>query len=234
MKQAVLREASQFLDSVRDQRRAAGEVDDLAKSSIRRALEAWRAEKERELGQAFSHIAARFAEEISALQEETLALAAGLLEVELERGGTPTGITVASRFTYSFFEVPTLLESLLPDLRGYLPAGVARKLLLRRVRERVPEMVAKHCGRLRWDFVRRLEESVTRLEGELSGRLEVTVESLRRAMARALEQRTSSEERVLRARGVLAEERKALRELASRVERVLADAERYLAVGSRG
>ncbi len=64
-----------------------------------------------------------------------------------------------SRFSYSFFEIPTIIDSILPDVRRFLPTETARRLVLRDMDEHIREAVDKHCGRLRYDLAQRLEQS---------------------------------------------------------------------------
>lgn len=168
-------------------------VDELVKDALRRELERWRLEEDRKIGEAFQIAMSRHVEETNRLIEGTVRLCGELLQVQLSSVDTPAGIAPETQFTYSFFEVPTILESLLPDMSRFLPAGVVRRRVSRTVSEKVPELVDKHCGRLRWDFVQRLDRSRVALEGALDERLEGTIESLRLGVRRALDERSRSE-----------------------------------------
>jgi signal recognition particle receptor subunit beta len=168
-------------------------LDQLIKNSLRRRIERWRTDEERRIGEVFREATSRFVEQTNGLVERTIRLSGELLEIQLASVAAPEGIASHTRFTYSFLEVPTILESLLPDMSRLLPSGVARKRLLAGIRDRVPDLVEKHCGRLRWDFVQRLEGSRLALERELDGRLDSTIQSLRLGVRRAMEERGRSE-----------------------------------------
>jgi hypothetical protein len=210
---SLLRQAEGFLAESTDVRTAAAAVDELVKDALRREVERWRAEEDRKVGQAFRDATSRHVDETNRLVQRTVRLSGELLEVPLSSVDTPAGIAPETRFTYSFFEVPTILESLLPDMSRLLPTGMARKRLSRDVREKVPSLVDKHCGRLRWDFVQRLDRSRLALERALDERLDATVESLRLGVRRALNERSRSEAEARSARAETEASRRRLESL---------------------
>ncbi len=193
---ALLAEAEGFLAEHEDPGRAAEELDRRVKESLRRSVDRWRGEEERRLAEAFQARTGRFVEGINRLVRRTVAVCAELLQVDLSTVAAPAGIAPVSRFTYAFFEVPTILESLLPDGRRFLPRELARRRLLAEARRRVPLLVDRHCGRLRSDLVRRLQQARLALQVELDGRLATTVEGLRRGIRRAAEERARTAARV--------------------------------------
>jgi hypothetical protein len=92
-------------------------------------------------------------------------------------------------FTVNFFEVPTILESLLPDVRRFLPRATARRMLERDMREQIPRWVDKHAGRLRWDLVQRIDRTL-RVAATLDDRLEATIASLSAGIERSRRERS--------------------------------------------
>ena len=115
-----------------------------------------------------------------------------------------------------------LLPRILPDIRGYLPGGLAMCRLLKEVDRRVPELVDRQCGRLRWDFLERLQESLRAATRELDDLVASTIQSLRLGVDRVLERRRSSEEEALLAADAVASARAALDRIAAEVRDVLA------------
>jgi hypothetical protein len=189
----LLRQAEGLLTESTDIRAAAARVDEFVRDALRRRIERWRVEEDRKVGREFHQATSRHVVETNRLIERTIRLCGELLQVALSSVPVPGGIAPETKFTYSFFEVPTILESLLPDMSKLLPPGVVRKRVFKDVRERVPHLVDKHCGRLRWDFVQRLDWSRLGLERALDDRLGATIESLRLGVRRALDERSRSE-----------------------------------------
>ncbi len=189
----LLREAETFVAGRDDSRGAGAAVDELVKDALRRRIERWRTEEDRRVDASFRAATTRFVGETNRLIERTIQLCGELLQIRLSSVDAPPGIAPETRFMYSFFEVPTILESLLPDMSRLLPGRVARRRLLKEVNERIPDLIDKQCGRLRWDLVQRLEKSRLALERDLDARLYAMVHSLRHGVQRALEERSQSE-----------------------------------------
>lgn len=158
---------------------------DLTERILREEIDRWRLAQERELADRFRATTARFVERTEGLVAETTALVGGILGIDLAAPPTDVSLVGDSRFSYSFFEVPTIIDSILPDVRRFLPTRTARQLALRDMDERIREAVDKHCGRLRSDLAERLQRSRLELERALDARLRDAVEALRRGLERA-------------------------------------------------
>lgn len=208
---ALVAEAVGLIEGAEDLRGAAAQVSRRVEELLRRDVEAWRAEQERAVGKAFRAATARFVERADGIARGTIRLCGEALGLELDVADVPTGIAPGRAFAFSFFEAPTILGSILPDVRPFLPKGMARKLLRKDAEERIASLVDRHRGRLRWDLVQRLERARRELEAGLRERLEATIQSLRSGTERAREERGRSAER--------------LRALREERERVLAELE---------
>ena len=185
----LIAEAERFLQDGRDPREAAHEVDEHVKRELRRTVERWRAGEDRRVAERYRDATTRFVGETDRLVERTVAVCSDLIGVDLERVSSPAPLSTPTRFSASFFEAPMILESILPDVSGVLPQRWSSSRALKRVRERTPLLVDKHCGRLRWDYVQRLEASRASLQRVLDDRFESTIESLRVGLDRAASER---------------------------------------------
>ncbi len=223
--EALRREADGFLGEVADLKGARQALNALVKETLREGVDRWRTGEERTVADMFRASTVRFIEEIDRIATETVRLCGEILGLSLSTGSGGVEPLPQTQFTYGFFEVPTILESILPDVRGYLPKKTARWLMEKEVNERIPMLVDKHCGRLRWDFVQRLDRSRIALEHALDERLAATIESLRRAVARSEvdRRRTESEARSAEERAEVA--RRELADLERSLERGSAEAE---------
>lgn len=217
----LMEAAERFLSAHTDLRSAPPGLDEEVKAQLRRFVDRWRAQEERKVTETFRTATQRFVNETNNLVERTVALCAQLLQVELESVEIPEGIGSESGFYYGFFdETPTLFQSLLPDVRSYMPKALQRKTLMKRMRERVPQMVDMYSGRMRWDFVQRLDKSKIELQRTLDRRLDETIDSLRRGVQRALEERASTAEEATRALDRLGDTREELTRIRSLLEEI--------------
>ncbi len=190
--------AEEYLSTAEDLRSAAEDLDELVKNRLRTVINLWRREEERKLGEAFRDATARFVEEADRTERETVRLCGEILGIELASRAAPVDLSSETRFSYDLLQVPTILGSILPDVRRFLPTGTARRLIERDIRRRIPELVDKHSGRLRWDFVQRLERSRRELQLALDERLDATIEGLRAGIERSEKDRQRSAEDALR------------------------------------
>ncbi|HEX9312369.1 MAG TPA: dynamin family protein [Actinomycetota bacterium] len=220
---SLLVKAEALLADTEDLHAAAADLDRGVKEMLRERIDVWRGQEERRVAAAFRDATARFVEATNRLVERTVALCGELLQIELTVAAAPAGIDPDTRFTYSFFDVPSILASLFPDVRGYLPKGMARRMLEKELRRDVPVLVDKHCGRLRWDFVQRLDRSLLALERSLDRRLDSTIDSLRAGILRALEERTRSADRAAGGRRLLEEVRDRLSAMEMVLDRLLSE-----------
>jgi hypothetical protein len=140
----------------------------------------------------------------------TIRLCGEALGLELDVADVPTGIASGRAFAFSFFEAPTILGSILPDVRPFLPRWMAEKLLRKEAEERIASLVDRHRGRLRWHLAQRLDRARRELEAGLRERLEATIQSLRSGAERAREERGRSAERL---RALREERERAIAEL---------------------
>ncbi|HKN50275.1 MAG TPA: hypothetical protein VJ010_08620 [Actinomycetota bacterium] len=218
----LLREAKEFLEAQQELRTAASTVDEHIRQSLRRAMDLWRANEERKVAGEFERRLGRVLAFTNDLVRDTVRLCAEVMQVELEAPSGSPALEAGSRFFYYFEKPPTTLEGILPDIRGYLPGGLAMCRLLKEVDRRVPELVDRQCGRLRWDFLERLQESLRAATRELDDLVASTIQSLRLGVDRVLERRRSSEEEALLAADAVASARAALDRIAAEVRDVLA------------
>lgn len=191
----------------------------LTEEVLRDEIDRFRLAEERTLADRFRATTARFVERTGSLIAETVALCGTILGVELSTSPLEVGLAGTSRFNYSFFEVPTIVESILPDVRRLLPTEAARRLVLRDMDDRIRETVDKHRGRLRYDLTQRLERSRLELERALDARLREAVEAIRRGLERAERERDGAETRAVDRELHAARER--LEDLARRLEELV-------------
>jgi GTPase SAR1 family protein len=183
------------------------------RDALRADIDRWRRLEEQKVEAAFRDATARFIEEAERTERETVRLCGEILGIQLTSEGPPVGLSPKTRFDFSFFEPPTILESILPDVRRLLPRETARRRLLRDLRKLIPPLVDKHSGRLRWDFVQRIEQSGRELQLILDRRLEATIESLGAGIERSERDRQRSTEEALRAKEQMKAHRRRLEQL---------------------
>ena len=148
------------------------------RDALRDDIGRWHRLEEQSISAAFREATARFVEQADETERETVRLCGEILGIQLVSEGHPVELSSGTRFSFSFFEPPSMLESILPDVRRFLPRETARRLVPARPAGADPSLVDKHIGRLHWDFVQRLDRSRRDLSSALDRSLEATIESL--------------------------------------------------------
>jgi small GTP-binding protein len=175
-------------------RSAATEVEEEVRTTLRNELDAWRDREDRRVDELLHEATRRFGEAADRLVAHTLQLLGRSLGVALDVPRAGADLPDGTRFSYDFFRVPTLVESLVPDVRGYLPERLARRKLAQDLHATIWPLVDKHCGRLRYDYSQRVDKAGASLKRILQDRLRDTEGLLREAIERASLQLAHDEE----------------------------------------
>lgn len=214
----LLAEAHSLLDAHPNPRSAAADLDEAIKESLRRSIDAWRQAEDLKVAELFGAATTRFCDETATLVQTTTRLCSELFDVDLTAPPEGDRFDVESEFTFAFFDPSDEIQMAIEAIRRRTPRAIARMMLAQKLAEDIPILVDKHCGRLRWDYSQGLDRVRTRLTGELAGRLDRTLDSLRRGVERARSRRLVSESEATTARAELDE---ALRSLGAAADRLV-------------
>jgi len=67
-----------------------------------------------------------------------------------------------------------------------MPLFITRGLILRRIKSMAREIFERHCGRVRYDLIRRIDETTRSFQKSLSEKTELTLSTIREALKRAI------------------------------------------------
>lgn len=95
-------------------------------------------------------------------------------------------LTKKSEFYFLFKDHPVGLELVQLAATSALPRFIARKIVLNKMLETASELVGRHCGRIRYDLVQRLERTVRDFQRALNEKIDVTLEGIRMSFQKAL------------------------------------------------
>lgn len=143
----------------------------------------------RELRAAADSLTSALAEVAGSLADETGAV----LGVSIARPAAPQLADVAPRVDVKLRDDRVALETLAGGVQGTLPAGVRRRLLLRRARERAAELANRHAGRLRSEVVAAIRDAARDALRQAHTELDGLQQSLDQAIAHGFSQRSMGE-----------------------------------------
>jgi small GTP-binding protein len=170
------------------------EMEKFLFTSLRDVFTAWRRQEIDKLTRKLGAIHEEFGGRINGILERLTELTARIFDFSLRGLKAEEVFTERSEFWFKFKEDPVGLELLQMGVTSLLPRALTKGLLLRKLLENVQELVDQHCGRVRYDFDRRLEEIAKEFRRTWLAKVDDTTQSIRQALERARVQKQSSQQ----------------------------------------
>ena len=130
--------------------------------TIIRTFDEWIIEEEDRLNQEYGRVSKRFSQRTNEIIDAIVNASAELFELKLERFTSEEAISSDSRFYYmlggspKFFDLEGALDFFSQKI---LPKGLSQGMMLRDLQKKVHERIDMNCGRVRWDFTNRINQS---------------------------------------------------------------------------
>jgi ribosome biogenesis GTPase A len=171
-----------------------GEMEQFLFGALRNVFSVWRRQEIDKLTHKLSAVHEEFAGRISGILERLTELTARIFDFSLRGVQAEEVFTERSEFWFKFKEDPVGLELLQMGVTSLLPRALTKGFLLKKLLENVQELVDQHCGRVRYDFDRRLEEIAKEFRRTWLAKVDDTTQSIRQALERARAQKQASAE----------------------------------------
>ena len=179
------------------------EMEDFLFKALRDVFTTWRRQEIDKLSQKLGDTHQEFAARINAILDRLTQLTARIFDFSLRGFAAEEAFTARSEFWFKFKEDPVGLEILQMTATSLLPRALTKGLMLKKLLENVTELVDKHCGRLRYDFNRRLQEIARDYRQTWLAKVDDTTQGIRQALERARAQKQSSAQAVATRAGEL-------------------------------
>lgn len=163
---------------------------------VRNADNNWWAMEDSKLASAFETICSRFITKINETIDALFKFSSELFAIPFEAFKTEEIWTVKPSYYYKFKEEPVMLEVLSKSLTLSLPKFLGDKIILKKMREYLIEMIDTQGGRVRYDFVKRLNKSKLDFRWEMFQRIQATIEGISQAIEKGLNQKSKGESAV--------------------------------------
>ena len=165
-------------------------------SLVTEAVDKWRAEEESKVKEKFNNAVRDLFGRMNELIDDVYQHAAELFNVEFQRLEDYPLFNDESEFYYFILEdIKPSLEELTDGIVKRLPRGIARSLIIRKQKETLRIEFDRQCGRVRYDVVQRIDQSMLKLgkafQDSVNGHLARIEEIIREAMT--MREKTSSE-----------------------------------------
>ena len=142
----------------------------------------------------FRALSGRFVDAANQIIARVVELSAALFNLPPVPLASVEGLSAESHLYYMVGDEPVLLSIEPIYFSTLLPGHFTRRFVMAAALKHVPIEAERNCGRLRYDLLTRIEQSVNRFSQQLAERIRLTLESIRRAIAAGTVERAHSGE----------------------------------------
>jgi small GTP-binding protein len=126
---------------------------------IKNSFNTWRAEADERIAKSFENACNRFIIKIDETVDALLRFSSELFAVPFDAVKVEAVWSVKTGFYYKFRDEPVGIEILASTITLALPKFIGNKLVLKKIKEYLHKAVSMQCGRIGYDFDRRLDKS---------------------------------------------------------------------------
>ncbi len=155
-------------------------------TKIQEIFTAWRGELTEKIAAQLEEAHGWFAAKTNETIERIILLTGELFALKLKPFTTVDTLSRKSDFYFLFKDDPVGLELVQLAVTSALPDFLARKFILNKMRDTVTDLLDRHCGRVRYDLLNRMEDAVRDFEKALNEKIDSTLEGIRISFQKAL------------------------------------------------
>lgn len=171
-----------------------------AMALIKESLEAWEGAEEEALAQALKGLLRRFTEQTNALLDRIAADCEALFGVKFDLFVPEEELPADTRFYHGDWFVADGIDLAVGVALTFLPISIVRRRILAETSRGMAEKLNMECGRLRYDFVRRIEARVQEFTASMDDHLARAISGIREVVERTLSLRQEREDEAASAR----------------------------------
>lgn len=178
--------ANSFPNSAND--KFASALDDYRQEAILHVLEHWRNDEEVKVSGLFSEKMGKYSATVDSTIDKIEKLASDLFEVKIQNVRTEESLTLESKFYFKLSrmdEISTLSGMTLSGVEMLLPHNLFRKRIISRIPAEVAEDLDRNAGRMRGDFLERMQKSALDFKWTLDEKIDAVIAGIREANERA-------------------------------------------------
>jgi hypothetical protein len=183
-------------------RRLNAALENFVIESVKNAYNAWWAEEDKRLATAFENTCNRFIANINETVDALYRFHSELFDIPFESFGNEELWRVKPGFYYKFKEEAVMLELITKSFTLSLPRFIGSRVVLKKMREYMQEMIDRQGGRVRFDFVDRLTKAKEDFRKEAVSRIDATLDSISAATRKGMGQRQQGEAAPPQVRGI--------------------------------
>ncbi len=176
---------------------------------IVRAFDDWVMQEEERLNDQYARVSKRLSESTNEIIEAILEASEKLFDLKIERFKTDETIVSDSNLYYMLGDPPKFF-----DLEGafdffskrIVPRSFSHNMVSKDLKKKLPAMIDKNCGRVRWDFMDRIKRSFMNFRWDLNLKIDATEQGIKQAIDKAILLKRQSAPDVEKAKALIKDE----------------------------
>ena len=157
-------------------------ANELLSRMIAAELSSWWKKEDAKIQTKTAHIGKRYSEMLTEAKSAVESAVSGIFYFHTKNLKTDCRLDLK---TYFYFQVDGFSQnSWIPDLSLMLPNNMFRKKLLERVEVIVGEEVDKNCGRIRHDYLQKLNDGKAKFKGHLQSSVEEVISEIEEGLSK--------------------------------------------------
>jgi hypothetical protein len=145
------------------------------------------------IGQLVEGIYSQLLKKINVLIDNITKTAEEVFEVELSKLMQVEQLIEKSEFYFLIKEQPGALDMMVDFFKSSLPLFLGKKVIYKSISERSVELFDRHCGRLRYDFVKRIKETAQKFSSQVKKKLNQTIDAIKDILNAALQKQNDKQ-----------------------------------------
>jgi GTP-binding protein EngB required for normal cell division len=162
------------------------ELEDFVFARIQERFTGWRQQLTENISLQLEEAHGWFAARTNETIERILALTSDIFELKLKPFTSVETLSKKSDFYFLLKDDPVGLELVQLAATSVLPGFISKKIVLKKMQETVSELVDRHCGRVRYDLLKRLTTTVQDFQQALNEKIDMTLDGIRISFQKAL------------------------------------------------
>lgn len=186
-------------------------------TEVKQVFSRWRIIEDEKLSKAFESICKRFILRINDTVDALFKFSSELFQIPFDAIKAEALWTVKSGFYYKFKDEPVGLEMLTSSLTFALPKFLGDRIIMKKMKEYLLQIIDVQSGRVRYDFAERLDKSKLEFRWEMLQKIDATIKGISVAIEKGLDQRNRGEKDVEEREQILVTMSQKLNEIGNRL-----------------
>ncbi|MGB9595104.1 MAG: dynamin family protein, partial [Candidatus Poribacteria bacterium] len=159
-------------------REFARSLDNYLTLQIKDIFNQWRSREDKIIRANLEKILQRFTLRVNEITEHVLKFSSELFDVPVDVLVSKESLSIETGFWFRLYEPLDTLSTTIDFITNMLPKGISHNLIFRKICKRAEILVDQHCGRLRYDFINRIEKTVKDYKNALNESADIIIKNI--------------------------------------------------------